>query len=139
MCEVTLKGIQDKLKEIGRRVRYVEEKNVFRFGNNECLETCWSVLIPVKFGPRPVVIKAAVLSGQGERTPLLLSKEFLKQLGTRIDMSSSMVEFRSIGVTLSMGITSKGHYAIPLFDDVVHTYASHDTMHVDDEPTLTKI
>ena len=132
--EVTLKGIQDKLKEIGRRVRYVEEKNVFRFGNNECLETCWSVLIPVKFGPRPVVIKAAVLSGQGERTPLLLSKEFLKQLGTRIDMSSSMVEFRSIGVTLSMGITSKGHYAIPLFDDVVHTYASHDTMHVDDEP-----
>ena len=121
MGEVTLKGIQDKLKEIGRRVRYVEEKNVFRFGNNECLETCWSVLIPVKFGPRPVVIKAAVLSGQGERTPLLLSKEFLKQLGTRIDMSSSMVEFRSIGVTLSMGITSKGHYAIPLFDDVVNT------------------
>lgn len=132
--EVTLKGIQDKLKEIGRRVRYVEEKNVFRFGNNECLETCWSVLIPVKFGPRPVVIKAAVLSGQGGRTPLLLSKEFLKQLGTRIDMSSSLVEFKSIGITVKMGVTSKGHYAIPLFDDVVHTYASHDTMHVDDEP-----
>ena len=87
--KLTLKGVQDKLKEIGRRV-------IFRFGNNECLETCWGVLIPVKSGSRPVVIKAAVLSGQGERTPLLLSKEFLKQLGTRIDMPSSMIEFKSI-------------------------------------------
>lgn len=36
-----------------------------------------------------------------------------------------------------MGITSKGHCAIPLFEDVVHTYASHDTMHVDDIPSLS--
>jgi hypothetical protein len=55
---------------------------VFRFGNDGCLKTVESVLIPVTFKHRSVVIRAAVLPGKGANTPFLLSKEFLKQLGT---------------------------------------------------------
>jgi hypothetical protein len=59
------------------------------------------------------VIKAAVLSGKGAVTPLLLSKEFLRQLGTHMDLSSSMIAFERLGVCLRMGVTSRGHFAVP--------------------------
>ena len=142
----TLKGIEAELKKAGRSVRYVVDRNVFRFGNSECLETDISVLIPAQFGRKLVVVRAAVLKSNGSRTPLLLSKEFLKQLGTRMDLSSEEVMFRKLGVCLSMGVTERGHYAISLFgkskkqqpkpvESHVHRTidASANTLHVDRE------
>ena len=127
--EETLRGIEAELKQVGKKVRYFGEKNVFKFGNNECLESRVSVLIPVQFGGRSVVIKAAVLPGKGAVTPLLLSKEFLRQLGTHMDLSSSMIAFERLGVCLRMGVTSRGHFAVPLFDDHAHEQHSHTRTH----------
>ena len=78
----TLEGIESELRLRGKKIHRFEDKNVFRFGNDGCLKTSESVLIPVTFKHRSVVIRAAVLPGKGANTPFLLSKEFLKQLGT---------------------------------------------------------
>jgi hypothetical protein len=42
-----LRGIEAELKQVGKKVRYFGEKNVFKFGNNKCFESRVSVLIPV--------------------------------------------------------------------------------------------
>ena len=78
----TLEGIESELRLRGKKVHRFEDENVFRFGNDGCLKTSESILIPVTFKHRSVVIRAAVLPGKGANTPFLLSKEFLKQLGT---------------------------------------------------------
>jgi hypothetical protein len=120
-----LRGIEAELKQVGKKVRYFGEKNVFKFGNNKCLESRVSVLIPVQFGGRSVVIKAAVLPGKGAVTPLLLSKEFLRQLGTHMDLSSSMIAFKRLGVCLRMGVIGRGYFAVPLFDSHAHEQHTH--------------
>lgn len=96
------------------KARYVYEPNVFRLGNSQSMSTDMSVLIPVRFGLKTVIVKAAVLPKSC--APLLLSKEFLKQLGATMDLSTNEVSFEKLGVTFPMGTTSKGHYAIPLFE-----------------------
>ena len=120
--ERTLRSIETELRLEGKKVRYFDERNVFKFGNNECLEATKSALIPVQFGHKSVVLKAAVLPGKGAVTPLLLSKELLKQLGTRMDLSSSKVCFDRLGVTLEMGVTSRGHFAIPMLKKHAQTH-----------------
>ena len=130
--EQVLKDMETKLKEKGKRLRFVRESNVFRFGNSECLDTDWTVLIPAQFGHKSVVIRAAVLPHKGSQTPLLLSKELLKQLGTSMDLSKGEVWFSNLGVRIRMGTTSRGHFAIPIV-------GNHDEMmDDDDDATYTK-
>ena len=50
--------------------------------------------IPVYIGGTPVVIKAVVHPGTGAKTPLLLSKEFLKWLGCQMNMDDDVMFFR---------------------------------------------
>ena len=121
----TLEGIESELRLRGKKVHRFEDENVFRFGNDGCLKTSESVLIPVTFKHRSVVIRAAVLPGKGANTPLLLSKEFLKQLGTQMDLSSAVVCFRKLGVEMEMGTTQRGHFAIPLFKSEEHAHTEH--------------
>ena len=123
-CRKTLVG-EDVLKsidvELGKRglvSKRIEEKNVFRFGNNEVLSSVETVFLPVQFGNKSVIIKAAVLPGKGSVTPLLLSKELLKQLDARINVGSGKVYFGTLGTGVDMGQTHRGHFAIPLFADL---------------------
>ena len=53
------------------------------------------------------MIQVAVLLTPGERTP---------PFDVQRDSESS--RFTKLGVTVRMGVTSKGHYAVPLFDGV---------------------
>lgn len=99
----------------------------FRFGNGDCLEASESVLIPVQFGSRNVVIRAAILAGNGANSPLLLSKKFLRQLETQMDLSQNRVIFKKLGVSLEMGTTKRGHCAVNLFGDGWHAQDTHDT------------
>eukprot|EP00435_Cladocopium_sp_Y103_P024596 s4511_g6.t1 len=48
--------------------------------------------------------------------PLLLSRPFMEQLETVIDIGSGEVTFKKIGVTLKLIKTSKGHLAVSLLD-----------------------
>ena len=65
-----------------------------------------------------MIIKAAILPGKGSVTPLLLSKELLKQLDARINVGSGKVYFGTLGTGVDMGQTHRGHFAIPLFADL---------------------
>ena len=100
---------------------------MFRFGNDGCLKTVESVLIPVTFKHRSVVIRAAVLPGRGANTPLLLSKELLKQLGTQMDLSSAVVCFRKLGVEMEMGTTQRSIFlrTIHLLLGLVYSFFIH--------------
>ena len=67
-------------------------------------------------GGKPVVIEAGILPGKGAATPLLLSKELLKQFRAKVDTSADYIFFGALGVGTFMGITSKGHYGIHFFE-----------------------
>ena len=121
----TLEGIENEVKLRGKKVHRFSDKNVFRFGNDGCLKIVENILIPVIFKHRSVVIRAAVLPGKGPNTPLLFSKEFLKQLGTQMDLSSAVVCFRKLGVEIEMGTTQRGHFAIPLFQSTKPAHTEH--------------
>ena len=65
---------------------------------------------------RRILIRASILPDSGCLTPLLLSKEFLRDLGTEIDMNRDVVVFRALGTEIKLGETQRGHYAIPMFE-----------------------
>ena len=88
----------------------------FRFGNAGTIVSRETVLLPACVGNRKFLIKASVLPEGGKWTPLLLSKEFMKQLGTVLDTEHDMVEFRRLGVKVELRISERGHYVVPLFD-----------------------
>lgn len=67
-------------------------------------------------GHRRVVCKVAVLPGSGGSTPFLMSKEMLKSLGAVLDTTQDTMHFKHLGVTVQLGVTSRGHYAVPLFE-----------------------
>ena len=98
------------------------------------MDTDWIVLIFAQFGHKSVVIRMAVVPRKGSQTPLLLSKEFLKQLGTNMDLSKGEVGFSNLGIRIRMGITSRGYFVIPIIgnhdaeimnDDVDMIYTKH--------------
>ena len=72
-----------------------------------------------------MLIQVAILPGSGSETPLLMSKELLKELGARLDLVHDTMSFARLGdQCVRLGITSKGHYAVPLFD-FTHTHRAH--------------
>lgn len=74
-------------------------------------------VIPCCIAGRQVLIQVAILPGSGSETPLLMSKELLKELGARLDLVHDTMSFARLGdQCVRLGITSKGHYAVPLFD-----------------------
>ena len=116
MGEHTLGRIEKQLLKFGFRSRRVSVRSEFRFGNAGTLVSEESVLLPAKIAGRRLVIRAAILPREGSETPLLLSKEFLRQLGCVMNFARDVVQFQGIGAELQMVETSRGHYGIPLFD-----------------------
>ena len=89
--------IEGNLSEKGLKVQKARVSNEFRFGNNGVLKSELMALIPAILGGKRFIIKAAVLPKEGENTPLLLSKELLRQLGYVIDLGWDRVVFSKFG------------------------------------------
>ena len=113
--QTVLANIEKHLKDQGLRVQRAKTVCEFRFGNNGILSSEEVALIPACIHGKRFIVKAAVLPAEGSSTPLLLSKKFLRQLGSVIDLSSDMVRFNKLGCEVKLQETQKGHYAIPLF------------------------
>ena len=119
-CRRTLIGqrvLEGLVKELGRRglrVRYMDEKHEFKFGNAGKLRTTQCVVIPACIGDRLIALKAAVLPNAGADTPLLLSKECLRGLKATLDMERDVMYVGKFGVSIDMKETERGHYAIPI-------------------------
>jgi glutathione peroxidase-family protein len=121
-CRKTLVGekaggkIEKQLFNFGFRPRRVVVRSEFRFGNAGTLVSEESVLLPAKIAGKRIVIKTAILPNEGSETPLLLSKEFLRQLGCVMNFASDVIQFHEIGAETQIIETSTGHYGIRLFN-----------------------
>ena len=73
-------------------------------------------MIPARLGSRRFLIKAAILPGKGRRTPVLLSKELLRDMGAVMNMARDEIYFKKYDVTVLMSETDRGHYAILFFE-----------------------
>ena len=67
----------------------------FRFGNDETLETWTLAKLPVGIAGVNGVLRVHVVPGGA---PLLLSKEFLRDLGCHIDLGRGHLPFEKVGV-----------------------------------------
>lgn len=113
--EYTLQHLEQHLLKHNLRTVRRDEQCEFRFGNSGTLVSREAVLIPACVGDRKFLIKAAILPAGGSWTPLLLSKEFMKQLGIVLNTVEDSVEFRRLGKTVKLRINGRGHYVVPLF------------------------
>ena len=78
----------------------------FRFGNVETLETWTLAILPVGIaGVNGVVLRGA---------PLLLSKEFLRNLGCHIDLGRGHLFFEKLGVRSVVTSEQSPHLLLPL-------------------------
>ena len=91
---------------------------VFKFGNAGNLMSKEVALVPCSVAGRRIALQLAVLPGTGSETPLLMSKELPRTLGVVMDMSTDSMNFKTLGVTVPLKVTKKGHYAVLLFDEV---------------------
>ena len=111
--EAVLTKLEEKVRLMGDHVVRKPCISEFKFGNSGMLTSKEVARIPCRIGHRRVVLQVAVLPHPGSYTPLLMSKEMLKALGTSIDLEKDVAHFSRLGET------SKGHYAVPLFEGVV--------------------
>ena len=65
----------------------------FRFGNDETLETRTMAILPVDIAGVNGVLRVHVVPGGA---PLLLSKEFVKDLGCHIDLGRGPLFFEKL-------------------------------------------
>ena len=116
--ENVLERLEQHVRHEGLTVKRVPGTSTFKFGNAQQLKSHEFAIVPCTIGGRKVVLKLAVLPGAGAETPLLMSKELLKTLGVVLDTTSDTMLFKHLGgVTVKLGITERGHYAVPLFEE----------------------
>ena len=132
-----LERMEEHVRGVGCRIVRKKGVNVFRFGNAESLTSTELAIIPCFIGGRKILLQVAVLPGTGSETPLLMSKELLRELGAVLDMTTDTMMFRNLkDVTVRLGRTNKGHYAVPLFqkNHEVHATTRAHTQHSGSEP-----
>ena len=83
----------------------------FRFGNDETLETRTLAILPVGIAGVNGVLRVCVVPG---RALLLLSKEFLRDLGCHIDLGRGHLFFEKLGVRAVLTSKQSPHLLLPL-------------------------
>ena len=95
-------------------IKFVNQK--FRFsGIGGETVTTRVALIPVCFGQRPGMVRAAVLEDT-PNAPFLLSLLILKALNTNLQLSEQSLQFQAINEVGSMFYNEKGQLCLRLFD-----------------------
>ena len=95
-------------------IKFVNQK--FRFsGIGGETVTTRVALIPVCFGQRPGMVRAAVLEAT-PNAPFLLSLPILKALNTNLQLSEQSLQFHAINEVGSMFYNEKGQLCLRLFD-----------------------
>ena len=83
----------------------------FRFDNGETLETRTLAILPVRIAGVNGVLRVYVVPG---RAPLLLSKEFLRDLGCHIDLGRGHLFSEKLGVRTVVASKQSPHMLPPL-------------------------
>ena len=99
----------------------LEKDMTFLFGNNETLETRTLAILPVGIAGVTGVLRVHVVPGGA---PLLLSKEFLRDLGCHIDLGRGHLFFEKLGVRTVVTSEQSPHLLLPLtsFGPATHQF-----------------
>ena len=89
----------------------LEKAMPFRFGNDETLETRTLAMLLVGIVGVYGVLRVHVVLGGA---PLLLSKEFLRDLGCHIDLGRGHLSFEKLGVRADVTSEQSPHLLLPL-------------------------
>ena len=97
----------------GLRTQRVQLKKArtFRFGDDATLETRTTAILPVGIAGVNGVLRVHVVPGGA---PLLLSKEFLRDLGCHIDLGRGHLFFEKLGVRAVVTSEQSPHPLLPL-------------------------
>ena len=110
--------LQQLHQEVRSRVRSIKSSVKFRFGNNQTLTSARRILLPLRTQQgQDVWLGIEVVPG---KTPLLLSKRALKQLGAIVDTSRDECQLQRLGTYLNLRTSPTGLYLI----DLAHLAAS---------------
>ena len=116
-CSKTVAGIiwymeylNTLTKEEREKVKEVESRAVFRFGDGVETKSMKRVTVPVYIGRQKFIIDIEVVENE---IPLLISKGAMKQMGMKLDFENDVAIIR--GEKLKLLCTSSGHYCcLPL-------------------------
>ena len=89
----------------------LEKAMTFRFGHDETLETRTLAMLPVGIAGVNGVLRVHVVLGSA---PLLLSKEFVRDLGCHIDLTRGHLSFEKLGVRAEVISEHSPHLLLPL-------------------------
>ena len=89
----------------------LEKAMTFRFGDGETLETRTLAILPVRSAGVNGVLRVHVVPGGA---PLLLSKEFLRDLGCHIDLGRGHLFFEKLEVRAVVTSEQSPHLLLPL-------------------------
>ena len=89
----------------------LEKAMTFRFGNDETLETRTLAILPVGIAEVNGVLRLYVVLGGA---PLLLSNEFLRDLGCHIDLGRGHLLFEKLRVRAVVTSEQSPHLLLPL-------------------------
>ena len=89
----------------------LKKARTFRFGNDETLETRTPAILSVGIAGVHGVLRVHVVPGGA---PLLLSKEFLRDLGCHIDLGCGYLFFEKLGLRAVVTSEQSQHLLLPL-------------------------
>lgn len=110
----TLRRHEDQLSRHGLSVEELEPKpHRFRYGNGSMDVSHRRVQIPIFLSGKEMKMRVHVVPGE---VPLLISKRFLKSLGSQMDLQNNKVHFAKAGITVSMVEREDNSYQLDLLD-----------------------
>lgn len=107
--EAYLENLDDNCVD---RVKIKSSQKKFKFGSGNILQSQGQYTIPVRLVGTDVLIRCDVVNAD---LPLLLSKNAMKQAKIILDMENDTAKI--LGKTISLNLTSSGHYCVNLLDD----------------------
>ena len=106
MGKETLRLWQRQWEKYGMKIEVIAgPAQKFRFGNDECVSTQEVALLPVGLGGKDGIVRVYVIPGN---VPLLVSQEFMREMGTVIDLVNDKIEFKKMGVTADL-VNQRSH------------------------------
>ena len=113
-----------------KKVTTIQSSSKFKFGDGETVESKYSAVIPCTLGKKELLIAVEIVESE---IPLLLSSETMKRL--KINLNFEFDTITIFGENHPVGVTSTGHYVIPLnVRDVQVTLLSLQDMMLNQDP-----
>ena len=128
-CMKSVAGVQwanqliERWSQHGRWLRVLKEKETFRFGDGNTLQSRFALQFVGTFGGVPVIYAFSIVEGN---CPPLLSRPACSQLGIRFDCSQHTVSSTKLGLRQhGLKQTHSGHYIMEI-EDFDSWQACHD-------------